>query len=84
MLLNTNPRLTADTSADTGPTSSSPLLPFLLQHKAADEVRREEVRAARRDADDLSKKLAGSERRCVQMQHEIRRKEKEYERLQER
>eukprot|EP00887_Chlorella_sp_A99_P003392 scaffold7.g3392.t1 len=54
------------------------------RHKASDESRREEVRAARREADELQKRLVGSERRCVQMQHEIKRKEKEYERLQER
>ncbi|KAG7673019.1 hypothetical protein Ndes2437B_g01126 [Nannochloris sp. 'desiccata'] len=52
--------------------------------RAGDDARKEEVSKARRDADDLQKRLFGSERRLVQMQHEIKRKEKEYERLQER
>ena len=52
--------------------------------KAGDDARKEEVGRARRDADELQKRLLGSDRRLVQMQHEIKRKEKEYERLQER
>ena len=42
------------------------------------------MKAAKREAEELGKRLVGVERRVVQMQHEIRRKEKEYERLQER
>ncbi|EFN57131.1 hypothetical protein CHLNCDRAFT_51197 [Chlorella variabilis] len=58
--------------------------------KAAGEQHREELKAAKKEAEDLQKKasgrgwVTGCERRIVQMQHEIKRKEKEYERLQER
>jgi len=52
--------------------------------RAGDDARKEEVSKARREADDLQKRFLGSERRLVQMQHEIKRKEKDYERLQER
>ncbi|KAL4425210.1 hypothetical protein ABPG75_009226 [Micractinium tetrahymenae] len=52
--------------------------------KAASEQHREELKAAKKDADELQKKVTGCERRIVQLQHEMKRKEKEYERLQER
>jgi X breakpoint 2-interacting protein len=52
--------------------------------RAGDDARKEEVSKARREADDLQKRFLGSERRLVQMQHEIKRKEKDYQRLQER
>ncbi len=52
--------------------------------RAGEDARKEEVSKARRESDDLQKRLLGSERRLVQMQHEIKRKEKDYERLQER
>lgn len=52
--------------------------------KASDEARREETRAARREAEEAARRLAGAERRCVQLAHEAKRKEKEYERLQEK
>lgn len=52
--------------------------------RAGDEARREEVTRLRRENEDLQKRNMGYERRVVQMQHEIKRKEKDYERLQER
>lgn len=52
--------------------------------KAGEDARKEELGKARREIDDLQKRLLASDRRFVQMQHEIKRKEKEFERLQER
>ncbi|KAL4435589.1 hypothetical protein ABPG77_002552 [Micractinium sp. CCAP 211/92] len=52
--------------------------------KAASEQHKEELKAAKKDADELQKKVTGCERRIVQLQHEMKRKEKEFERLQER
>ena len=51
---------------------------------AGEDGRKKDSRRAKREAEDLQKRLLGSERRLVQMQHEIKRKEKEYERVQER
>ena len=55
-----------------------------LQQRAAEEARKQEVAGVRRECEDLQKRLAAQERRVVQLQHEVKRKEKEYERLQER
>jgi hypothetical protein len=52
--------------------------------KAGENARKEELGKARREIEDLQKRLMSSDRRFVQMQHEIKRKEKEFERLQER
>lgn len=54
------------------------------QQKAAEEAHRRELAGARREAEELQKRLAAQERRVVQLQHEVKRKEKEYERLQEK
>lgn len=51
---------------------------------AGEDGRKKDSRRAKRESEDMQKRLLGSERRLVQMQHEIKRKEKEYERLQER
>ncbi|KAI3435003.1 hypothetical protein D9Q98_003055 [Chlorella vulgaris] len=52
--------------------------------KATSDQHTEQLQAAKKEAEELQKKVVGCERRIVQMQHEIKRKEKEYERLQER
>lgn len=52
--------------------------------KAGEDARKQELGKARREIEDLQKRLMASDRRFVQMQHEIKRKEKEFERLQER
>lgn len=49
-----------------------------------DETHKEDAAKARRDAEDLNKRLLANERRVVQMRHEIKRKEKEYEKLQQK
>lgn len=51
---------------------------------AGDVSRKEETSRARREADDLQRRLLSTERKLIQMQHEIKRKEKESERLKER
>uniref|UniRef100_A0A1D2A7K6 Uncharacterized protein n=1 Tax=Auxenochlorella protothecoides TaxID=3075 RepID=A0A1D2A7K6_AUXPR len=45
---------------------------------------RADLRAAKQGAEDAGRKLVGAERRVVQLQHEAKRKELEYERLQEK
>ncbi|PSC67427.1 afadin alpha-actinin-binding [Micractinium conductrix] len=52
--------------------------------RAAGEQQREDLKAARKEAEELQKKVTGFERRVVQLQHEMKRKEREFERLQER
>lgn len=52
--------------------------------RAGDDARKEDVSRARREAEELQKRLLGADRRVVQMQHEMKRKEREFERLQER
>ena len=54
-----------------------------MKARTVDDTRREEVSRARREGEELQKRLLGYERRMVQMQHEIKRKEREYDRLQE-
>ena len=50
--------------------------------------KRDEIKALVRgwveEAEELARRLAGCERRVVQLQHEVKRKEREYERLQEK
>ncbi|GAB4815629.1 hypothetical protein N2152v2_008085 [Parachlorella kessleri] len=57
---------------------------LLNKQRAADEACKQEVAGVRRECEDQQKRLAAQERRVVQLQHEVKRKEKEYERLQER
>lgn len=45
---------------------------------------KDQAAKAKREVDELQKRLLGSERKIVQMRHEIKRKENEYERLQRR
>jgi chromosome segregation ATPase len=45
---------------------------------------KDQAAKAKKEVDELQKRLLGSERKIVQMRHEIKRKENEYERLQRR
>lgn len=55
-----------------------------MQHHRAEEVLRAELRAAKQESEEAAKRAVAGDRRVVQLQHEARRKELEFERLQER
>lgn len=67
-----------------GPCMTSPCPHAHTQQLADGEGLRADLRAAKQGAEDAGRKLVGAERRVVQLQHEAKRKELEYERLQEK
>lgn len=52
--------------------------------RVKDETWKDDATKAKREVDDLRRRLKGSESKVVHMAHELKKKEKEYEKLQER
>jgi hypothetical protein len=77
-------QLLAHTSTSRSPRMPAQYAAYCPQQRAAEEAQKREVAGVRRECEELQKRLAAQERRVVQLQHEVKRKEKEYERLQEK
>lgn len=57
---------------------------WVAKARVKDETWKDDATKAKREVDDLRRRLKGSESKVVHMAHELKKKEKEYEKLQER